>query len=113
MRLDSEAELHEAVARHLTDQLGIRHPRYGTLHGLRTTRDDDCWFHDRPTTSRVLPIRINAEASDALQEQSTTHARWRREELKARHQDISPEGLTLVALGYLEGQLPDGLISLH
>lgn len=110
--LDSDADFRESATRFLAERFQIHEPRYGSLFGIHTTRAGECWQHDQPTISHVFLIRISAEESDAIQQLSAAHARWGVEELKSRHRDISPEGVVLMAAGYVAGWLPDGPISL-
>lgn len=110
--LDPDSDFRESATRFLAKRFQVHDPRYGSLYGIHTTRDGECWQHDQPTVSHAFLVRISAEESDAIQQLSSAHARWGVEELKSRHRDISPEGVVLVAAGYVEGWLPDGPISL-
>ncbi|MFG3022136.1 hypothetical protein ACGFZQ_26905 [Streptomyces sp. NPDC048254] len=103
----------DGAAQYLAERFQITNPSFGSLYGVHETRESDCWEHDQRTVSRVFIVRISAEESDSFQAMSPQHARWKISELKARHRDISPEGVTLLASGYVEGWLPDGPISLH
>ncbi|MEU1166170.1 NUDIX domain-containing protein [Streptomyces sp. NPDC005921] len=111
--LDHDADFKEGATRHLAERFHIENPRFGSVHGIHETRESNCWEHDQRTVSHVFIVRISTEESDSLQEMSLSHTRWGISKLRARHRDISPEGVTLLISGYVEGWLPDGPISLN
>lgn len=59
---------------------------------------------------RLLRLRSENQpaAYDAIQRISPAHTHWRIGELKERRHKIYPEGIVLLAFGYVEGRLPDG-----
>jgi hypothetical protein len=91
----------------------IYDPSYGLLCGLHQSRYGDTWEHDRVTATRVFIVRINASQSAAVQHMSASHVRWGLDDLKSRRREIHPEGVVLIATGFVEGWLPDGPISLY
>ncbi|MER7877164.1 hypothetical protein ABTY63_26970 [Streptomyces solisilvae] len=103
----------EGATQYLAERFHIEDPHFGSLYGIHETRESDCWEHDQHTVSRVFVVRISSEESDSFLAMSPSHIRWRISELKNRRRDISPEGVTLLVSGYVEGWLPDGPISLY
>lgn len=111
--LTAGTDFQAGAAQYLAEQFHIENPRFGTVYGVHETVESDCWEHDHRTISRVFIVRISPEESNLFQLASPSHTRWGISELKYRHQEISPEGVTLLASGYVEGWLPDGPISLY
>lgn len=108
-----DTDFKEGAIRHLAERFGIESPRFGSVYGVHETQDSDCWEHDQRTASRVFIVRISAKESASFQAMAPSHTRWGSSELKARHREISPEGVALLVSGYVEGWLPDGPISLY
>lgn len=111
--LSTGTDFQEGAAQYIAERFHIENPHFGTVYGIRETRESDCWEHDRRTISRVFIVRISSEESDFLQLTSSSHTRWGISELKSRHRELSPEGVALLITGYVEGWLPDGPISLY
>ncbi|MFD7958676.1 hypothetical protein ACFV4X_35010 [Streptomyces ardesiacus] len=112
LALDNSAAYWGTATRFLADRFGIRHPRFGSVRGIHQSRNGDTWECDRTTVSHVLVVRVSTAESEAIEQRSTSHRMWTMDRLKARHRDISPAGVVLVATGYVDGWLPDGPISL-
>ncbi|MFI6022360.1 hypothetical protein ACIBCP_32565 [Streptomyces sp. NPDC051287] len=111
--LGPDTDFRDGAAQHLAERFHIDSPRFGSVYGIHETREPECWVHDHHTISRVFIVKISSRESDLFQASSPSHTRWGIHELKSRHQEISPEGVTLLASGYVEGWLPDGPISLY
>ncbi|WP_340383159.1 hypothetical protein U5640_37315 [Streptomyces sp. SS7] len=111
--LTADADFKDGAAQYLAERFHISNPRFGSIHGVHETREDDCWEHDQRTVSSVFIVRISAKESESFQGMSPSHTRWKISELRTRHRDVSPEGVALLASGYVEGWLPDGPISLY
>ncbi|MEU2283045.1 hypothetical protein ABZ614_14120 [Streptomyces sp. NPDC013178] len=111
--LAAGSDFKDGATQYLAERFHIENPRFGSLYGVHETRESDCWEHDQRTVSHVFIVRISIEESDSFQATSPSHTRWGISELKTRHRDISPEGVTLLISGYVEGWLPDGPISLY
>ncbi|WP_369034020.1 hypothetical protein [Streptomyces adonidis] len=111
--LTAETEFQDGAARYLAERFHVENPRFGTVYGVHETDESHCWEHDHRTISHVFIVRISPEESNFFQLISPSHTRWGIGELKYRHREISPEGVTLLVSGYLEGWLPDGPISLY
>ncbi|MEU1853436.1 hypothetical protein ABZ499_30285 [Streptomyces sp. NPDC019990] len=111
--LAAGTDFKDGAAQYLAERFHIENPKFGSLYGVHETRDSDCWEHDQRTVSRVFIARISAKEPDSFQAMSPSHTRWEISELRTRHRDISPEGVALLASGYVEGWLPDGPISLY
>ncbi|MGW0208489.1 hypothetical protein ACWDZ8_22700 [Streptomyces sp. NPDC003233] len=111
--LAPDTDFRDGAAHYLAERFRITKPRFGSVYGVHKTRGFDCWEYDRHTISHVFIVRISSEESDSVQMISPTHTRWGLDELKSRRREIWPEGLVLLASGYVEGWLPDGPISLH
>ncbi|WP_157877403.1 hypothetical protein [Streptomyces odonnellii] len=111
--LTADADFKDGAAHYLAEKFHISNPRFGSVYGVHETRESDCWEHDQRTVSRVFIVRISPEESESFQDMSPSHARWKISELGTRHRDISPEGVTLLVSGYVQGWLPDGPISLY
>ncbi|MGY3057100.1 hypothetical protein ACVWZD_001345 [Streptomyces sp. TE3672] len=103
----------ESATRFLRDQFEVAAPRYGQVYGIRQSHTSEGWEFDRATTTRVFIVHISDAEGSAIEKQSITHTRWGIEELRRRRREISPEGIVLLATGYVEGWIPDGPITLH
>lgn len=110
--LAPDVNFRDGAAQLLADRFHIDNPRFGSVYGVHETREPACWEHDHHTISHVFIVRISSDESDSFHLASPSHTRWGIGELMSRHQEISPEGVALLASGYLEGWFPDGPISL-
>lgn len=111
--LAAGADFKDGATQYLAERFHITNPHFGSLYGVRETQESDCWEHDQRTVSRVFIVRIDGEESDSFQAMSPSHTRWEISELRTRIRDVSPEGVTLLVSGYVEGWLPDGPITLY
>ncbi|UXY20356.1 hypothetical protein N8I84_17760 [Streptomyces cynarae] len=111
--LATGTDFKDGATQYLAERFHIANPRFGSVYGVHETRESDCWENNQRTVYRVFIVRISVKESDSFQAMSPAHTRWKISELKARHRDISPEGLALLVSGYVEGWLPDGPISLY
>jgi hypothetical protein len=111
--VDPNVDFRAATTQFLSAMFQIENPRYGSLHGIHATSDEECWERDRPTISQVFIVRIDARESASFLATSPSHVRWSARELAQHRRMISPEGVILLTLGYIEGWLPDGPISLR
>ncbi|MDH6627956.1 hypothetical protein M2271_005785 [Streptomyces sp. LBL] len=111
--VDPDVDFRAATTQFLSAGFRIDNPRYGRVYGIHTTGEKDCWERDRPTVSQVFIVRIDAQESMAFLAMSPSHVRWGARELVQHRRMISPEGVILLARGYVEGWLPDGSISLY
>ncbi|MFD5476256.1 hypothetical protein [Streptomyces hawaiiensis] len=111
--LADDTDFEDGATQYLAERFHIENPRFGSVYGVHETRESECWEHDRHTVSRVFIVRISPEESESIQAMSPSHTRWGISELKSRHQEMTPEGVTLLVSGYVEGWLPDGPVSLY
>ncbi|MFE2334576.1 hypothetical protein [Streptomyces coelicoflavus] len=109
--LGATTDFRIGAAQYLAERFRIEVPMFGTVYGVHETSESDCWEHDRKTVSRAFIVKISSEESDSLQLIAPSHTRWGIDQIKARHQEIHPEGMTLLVSGYVEGWLPDGPVS--
>ncbi|MFD0290676.1 hypothetical protein ACFWJS_05285 [Streptomyces sp. NPDC127061] len=113
IRLASSAHFMESATRFLDEQFGVTSPRFGSVYGIRQSCANGNWEFDRVTAVRAFIVHIsNAEAA-AVERKSSTHSRWSIADLRRRRREIFPEGIVLLATGYIEGWIPDGPISLN
>ncbi|MFJ3084603.1 hypothetical protein ACIPJG_33300 [Streptomyces halstedii] len=111
--VDPDVDFRAAATQFLSARLRINNPQYGRVLGIHKTSVKDCWERDRPTVSQVFILRISAQHSASFLAVSPSHVRWGARDLAQHRRMISPEGVVLLALGYVEGWLPDGPISLY
>lgn len=88
VRMTSGTQFVESAVRFLDEQFGLTKPRFGSVYGVRQSRAGDNW------------------------ERSPAHARWGVSDLRRRRREIHPEGIVLLTIGYVEGWIPGGPISL-
>ncbi|WP_105967728.1 hypothetical protein [Streptomyces geranii] len=111
--LTAETEFQDGATRYLAERFHVENPHFGTVYGVHETDEPHCREHDHRIISHVFIVRISPDESNCFQLISPSHTRRGIGELKYRHQEISPEGATLLFYSYLEGWLPNGPISLY
>ncbi|MEV7181477.1 hypothetical protein [Kitasatospora sp. NPDC093679] len=102
----------ESAVRLLDEQFGLSNPRLGSVYGFWQSRAGDNWEFGRVTAARVFIVRISDTEGAAIEQRSPTHSRWGVADLRRRRREIHPEGIALLATGYIEGRIPGGPISL-
>ncbi|MEV3895589.1 MULTISPECIES: hypothetical protein [Streptomyces] len=112
IRLGSNTDFLGEANRFLTERFGLPRPPLSGLYGLHQTGHQESWQYDRTTASRAYIARVSDTQSATWQEAGPSHTRWGPQELKRRRREISPEGVVLLATGYIEGWLPDGPLGL-
>ncbi|MFF5802525.1 hypothetical protein [Streptomyces sp. NPDC012746] len=112
VRLDTGADYLRQATMFLRDRFGLCNPRFSGLYGVHQSPPDAPWESDRPTTSRVLIVRVSTQQAEAARGMGSSHALWPVQQLRRRRREIFPEGVVLLTTGYAEGWLPDGPLEL-
>ena len=112
VRLNSGANYLAQATHFLRQRFELRSPRFSALHGLHQSRREELWEYDRPTASRVYIVRVADKESAAMQHMAGGHALWTVTQLRQRRREVFPEGVVLLAAGFIEGWLPDGPLEL-
>lgn len=113
VRINAGSDFRRAAVEFLAERFQLKDPRFESTYGLRQSRFGDNWEFDRVTATRTFIVRISDEQSREVTRKSASHTRWELTDLRRRRRQIHPEGVVLLTIGYVEGWIPDGPISLY